>query len=1483
MSTHHCHSLQGKVPPECIEPIWKSQGCTVAPELHLVKGLSASQLREKAHQASESSNKDEWKTCFGTSAQSGYGSKISFGQAPLPTGCRSQLNPKGDIIYCKDCGKMGGRTGEGTWLYVKGKRVWIPQCHCKSAVAIAELANDNNYNICGGNVPAPKPITETTDSCKIFQAWNDPDTKWFHQGKGIVNGVEDDHTIFFTKKGDHQVYKTKASSCRYNCNGQEISICDTGKVKSCRDDETECMQSVLTQQKSKVQPKGISAKCWYSIPINNGMGPERTYMLGKDQVKINGLDCSDSYLYNMAAVDASLYLGKEAKASATASQYANSLYLFKGDKYWRLAEVGDDFQTVSGPEGKGESISVGFPKVPYPIDGAVYNQGDQTVYFFKGDNYYVWNMNAKRLTTSGEISAKWSGVPGGIDLVISTPGSLIFFKDTFYYKAVNPMVLCPPMPVGSPWFCISCQKNGWLLEIDTNSGSWESAPGSSLKGGYLRGSPQPHQQFVYDKTSRTIINPHTGFCIGLQASMEGANGTVSMMSRIPQNDGTLPDTSNMEWGIGPATSSGRSIQCKNHILTINNQGQVSAAPLGNKNICYLTFGIPGVDWTSENWQNYQNTYLQTADKSACLQLTPIGNCNSYDKMKKDDWWITSGTMENSGVSTEDAITNVSTCSLNLVPGLPWTGASRSTWTYKNNPTGVATGYWAAPCDKNTLVCGGGDFNGSGPSQVANLGKAINQGKNSQPKGNYYIGNTDEFVKKVATPYAWKRFWGWSKVSPSKQDVCSQVTWGTCVRDCPGEYISTSAGAYSRNQCGPNSPLWRPYEEFAKNVGITISPVSIGKCANQPYQQWIFIGSRGALLNPASGFYLSCNPGTYASTTPGGAKFDSSYKMIWDEGGQRYQFVYKDGQVSSIFYDRSQTYTNVVGAVACLAKKSVDEANAIANGGGANMGFKWEKCIETTLPTWLGSDQVTLISGMPKGNPFQKPDSTHPLKGESVSSWEEADKIAKSMGTKPVTVGVLMMAYRANQGNPHFPKDISGWAGKDISYKSGTRVKISSQGNLVETNDSDCGVWVYDDASRLTYMGKAQCSSTPSPCTTDKKICQLSCQQSGNCWKNDKCYPITYTPDPTSAKPIAGLFKGVPDYLNSGFYRQGKFLAIKQNQVFVFDGKSANNQSIQNFFRNFPIPKNVYEMVQKDALKESTMDDNLYRKEREIQIRNEKLMKRGEQALALSEQVIHDQDRVTEKNTKSIDGLEKSIYSNTRQASVADDDDRKHQAKIYYLKRLLLLVVIEIIVFKLLPLIGKKGGSLGRKIAKHKKPIAIAIAVLFIVFMIPHIIGDLQMSRMRWGLKQWIQDVPGGITDARTDDKEDESHHHDHHHINKQLAQRCKSLDHSKTENTHTSKDKDKSSSGGDASFNIGMSSGDHKSHKHPDTMGASMSFGMSAGTSDSHKHLNDMEASLSLGASTHGKKTKHSNANDKGPSVGAGNHGGVDASASFSL
>ena len=91
------------------------------------------------------------------------------------------------------------------------------------------------------------------------------------------------------------------------------------------------------------------------------------------------------------------------------------------------------------------------------------------------------------------------------------------------------------------------------------------------------------------------------------------------------------------------------------------------------------------------------------------------------------------------------------------------------------------------------------------------------------------------------------FWGWSKISPSKEDVCSQVTWGHCVRGCPGEDINTSAGGYSRNQCAPDNPYWIPYEKFAKTIGTEISPVSIGRRTDQSYQQWIFCKFSGKRL------------------------------------------------------------------------------------------------------------------------------------------------------------------------------------------------------------------------------------------------------------------------------------------------------------------------------------------------------------------------------------------------------------------------------------------------------------------------------------------------------------------------------------------------------------------------------------------------------------------------------------------------------------
>jgi hypothetical protein len=467
--------------------------------------------------------------------------------------------------------------------------------------------------------------------------------------------------------------------------------------------------------------------------------------------------------------------------------------------------------------------------------------------------------------------------------------------------------------------------------------------------------------------------------------------------------------------------------------------------------------------------------------------------------------------------------------------------------------------------------------------------------------------------------------------------------------------------------------------------------------------------------------------------------------------------------------------------------------------GNNSMCKWDGyCIDTAKPSWLRLGKITLISGLSKGNPLESVDSKHPLKKDGIDSWEDAKKMASSMGTRPVTRGDFMMAYRANSGNPKFPKNIAGWVGQNANMSSGVRMKIDNQGNGVVTDESECGVWVWDDASSLTYMGDAQCGKKPFPCATNKRVCKLSCDQKGFCWKNNKCYPMTYIPDPTIPKPIARSFSGIPDYLNSGFYHQGKFIAIKQNEVYVYDGSNASSSHLQNMFIGYPLTKNVLGEVQHDAKTDQSTESGFYDKEKSIQERNAKLMRRGEEALAMSEQVVNDQNQIYNKNEQSIGGLEKSIHSTQRQVTIAESDDRKHRAKLYYLKALLTLSVIEIIVFVGLKALAKKihGSSaiakFVRKLANKRKIIIAVVAGLFLILLIPRIMSDLKMSRMRWGLKQWVQPFPGDDVEGDDEHEHHQNHHnhHKHHHSHHghHLKKRCKALAKSKSNDSDGHKD-----------------------------------------------------------------------------------------------
>jgi hypothetical protein len=317
---------------------------------------------------------------------------------------------------------------------------------------------------------------------------------------------------------------------------------------------------------------------------------------------------------------------------------------------------------------------------------------------------------------------------------------------------------------------------------------------------------------------------------------------------------------------------------------------------------------------------------------------------------------------------------------------------------------------------------------------------------------------------------------------------------------------------------------------------------------------------------------------------------------------------------------------------------------------------------------------------------------------------------------------------------------------------------------------------------------------------------------------------------------------MPDYLNAGFYRKGKFIAIKENQIYKYDGKHTSPYSIQSMFINYPIIKNTMAQVDADSTKEQILEDSIFQHEKEIQRRNSKLMKRGEEALAMSQQVINDQDAIYHKNKNSIGNLDKSNYSNQRQVSITEDDDRIHRAKIFYLRSILTFVVIEIIVYFVFQLLSKNltGSStivkVLRKIVDNRKLLLLVVTGIFLCKMITRFLGDLKMSRMRWGLKQWVQPFPEDDVEVNDDNLDNQTSHGDQK-SSPHLKKRCKNLDNHKTHQPHQPHQP----------HQLHQPHQPHQPHITTEQPKSSGSFGMSLGNgSEKHSHKIDASTSLSL-------------------------------------
>ncbi|GAC20450.1 hemopexin repeat-containing protein [Paraglaciecola arctica] len=136
-------------------------------------------------------------------------------------------------------------------------------------------------------------------------------------------------------------------------------------------------------------------------------------------------------------LDASLYAGYSSGA------FNNKIYLFKNKQYWRW-----NLETRKLDSGYPKLIQNGWPGLPDNIDAAVYggysaSSRNNKLYFFKGAYYYRWDIEKDVLDAGYPklISANWPGLPNGLDMAVyagvstqDRDNKLYFFKGNRYWR-----------------------------------------------------------------------------------------------------------------------------------------------------------------------------------------------------------------------------------------------------------------------------------------------------------------------------------------------------------------------------------------------------------------------------------------------------------------------------------------------------------------------------------------------------------------------------------------------------------------------------------------------------------------------------------------------------------------------------------------------------------------------------------------------------------------------------------------------------------------------------------------------------------------------------------------------------------------------------------------------------------------------------------------------------------------------------------------